>query len=48
MAFTKTARIEAALEEFLREHRPPPEIRKKLDLAYRIERQSVTISEIRP
>jgi hypothetical protein len=50
MPFTEfeTARIEAAMSGFMAKHRPPPEIRDKLDLAYRIEGQSVVIFEIRP
>ena len=50
MPFTEfeTARIEAARSDFMAKRRPPPEIRDKLDLAYRIEGQSVVIFEIRP
>jgi Protein of unknown function (DUF3024) len=40
--------IKAAGEDFLRVHRPPEAIRSKLDLIYRIERQSVLVYEIRP
>jgi hypothetical protein len=50
MPFTEfeTARIDAAMSDFMVKHRPPVEIRDKLDLAYRIEGQSVVIFEIRP
>ena len=50
MPFTEfeTARIEAAMSDFMAKRRPPVEIRDKLDLAYRIEGQSVVIFEIRP
>lgn len=41
-------RIEGALEGFLEGRRPPPEIRPKLDLGYRISGQSVEIFEVRP
>ena len=44
----ETARIEAAMSDFMVKRRPPVEIRDKLDLAYRIEGQSVVIFEIRP
>jgi hypothetical protein len=37
-----------ALENFLEKRRPPKHIRHKLDLAYRIENQSVVIYSIRP
>ena len=32
----ETARIEAAMSDFLAKRRPPAEIRDKVDLAYRI------------
>lgn len=50
MPFTEfeTARIEAAMSDFMAKRRPPPEIRDKLDLGYRIEGQSVVIFSIRP
>ena len=41
-------RCEKALSAFLERTRPPPEIRKKVDIAYKLERQSVEIVEIRP
>jgi hypothetical protein len=40
--------IKQAGEAFLEKRRPPVEIRHKLDLAYRIEGQSVFVHEIRP
>ena len=50
MPFTEfeTARIEAAMSDFMAKRRPPVESRDKLDLAYRIEGQSVVIFSIRP
>lgn len=36
------------MERFLEKRRPPTEIREKLDISYRIEKQSVIIFEIRP
>jgi len=50
MAFTsaQTADIEAAMADFLARRRPPAEIRDKLDLAWRIDGQSVVIFSIRP
>ena len=50
MAFTiqQTASINSAMEDFLTKRRPPEEIRDRLDLAWRIERQSVVIYSIRP
>ena len=50
MAFTKLERkrYEKALSAFLDGRRPPPEIRAKLDLGFRIESQSVEIFEVRP
>jgi hypothetical protein len=43
MAFTleQTAAIESSMADFLARHRPTEEIRNKVDLAWRIERQSV-------
>jgi Protein of unknown function (DUF3024) len=50
MAFTteQTTSIESSMEDFLTKRRPPVEIRAKLDLAWRIEGQSVVIHSIRP
>ena len=36
------------MENFISRIRPPEEIRKKLDIAYAIEEQSIIIFEIRP
>jgi hypothetical protein len=41
-------RCEKALAAFMQRRRPPPEIRCKLDLAYRISGQSIELFEIRP
>ena len=50
MAFTQfeAARINKVVSAFISEHRPPPQIRPKLDLAYRLKVQSVEIFEVRP
>ena len=50
MAFTELElkRYHKAMERYIEAHRPPPHIRPKLDLAYRISGQSVEIFEIRP
>jgi hypothetical protein len=37
-----------AAEAFLTVKRPPPHIRKQLDIGYRIDDQSIEIFEIRP
>jgi hypothetical protein len=42
------ARVKSALESFMQKRRPPPHIRSKLDLGFRILGQSVEIFEIRP
>ena len=44
----QTAEIIEALENFLHKRRPPIEMRSKVDLAYKIDNQSVIIYEIRP
>ncbi|MFZ0485566.1 MAG: DUF3024 domain-containing protein [Arenicellales bacterium] len=41
-------KCEKAIAAFMKKRRPPPHIRKELDLGYRIEGQSVEIFEIRP
>ncbi len=41
-------RIQKAVDGFLEKRRPPPDLRKKLDLGYRLEGQSLTLLEIRP
>jgi hypothetical protein len=40
--------VTAAGEGFLEKRRPPVEIRSQLDLAYRIQGQSVLVYELRP
>ena len=40
-------RCEKELEKFLLKHRPPTEVRNQVDLAYRIDNQSVEIFEVR-
>ncbi len=49
MAFTETEReeYEAVLDAFLERRRPPEELRDRVDVAYRIEGQSVVIFEKR-
>lgn len=42
------ARVKRALDVFMQLRRPPPHIRPRLDLGYRISGQSVEIFEIRP
>lgn len=44
----ETKRLEKAVGAFIEARRPPPHIRAKLDLAYRISGQSVEIFELRP
>lgn len=41
-------RHERDLAKFMERRRPPPEIRSKLDLGYKLDGQSVEIFEIRP
>jgi hypothetical protein len=41
-------KVKKAAEAFLSIKRPPPHIRKQLDIGYRIDSQSVEIFEIRP
>lgn len=50
MTFSESARnrIEQIMDEYIKVSRPPIHIRDKLDLGYRIEKQSVEIFEIRP
>jgi hypothetical protein len=44
----ETKRVEKALGAYLEKRRPPPHIRPKLDLGYRLSGQSVELFEIRP
>lgn len=50
MAFSELERkrCERDLAKFMERRRPAPAIRPKLDLAYRIEAQSVELFEVRP
>lgn len=50
MAFNEfeTKKIEKIAETFLNEHRPPPNIRNRLDIGWRPEKQSIFIFETRP
>lgn len=50
MAFSELEhkRCERDLKKFLERRRPPPHVRSRLDLAYRVAGQSVEIFEIRP
>lgn len=50
MAFTEPElrRCERFLANFMKRRRPPPEIRPKLDLGYRITGNSVVLFTIRP
>lgn len=50
MAFSEIEqkRYEKPVEAYINRHRPPPHIRKELDLGYRFTNQSVEIFEIRP
>ncbi len=41
-------KVEKAATEFLKKKRPPPDIRHKIDLGYRIEGQNVFVFEIFP
>ena len=41
-------KCEKAIAAFMNKRRPPPHIRKQLDLGYRINGQSIEIFEIRP
>lgn len=41
-------KCEKEIEAFMSIRRPPPHIRNQVDLAYRIEGQSVSIFEVRP
>lgn len=44
----ESARVRRAVEVFLEKRRPPPHIRRELDLGYRIIGQSVELFEVRP
>lgn len=42
------ARVHRAMNAFLKQHRPPPHVRPKLDLGFRVTGRSVEIFEVRP
>lgn len=50
MAFSEIERrrCEKIVDEYVQRRRPPPHIRKELDIAFRIEGQSVELFEVRP
>ena len=50
MAFNEfeTKRLEKIVGAFIERHRPPPHIRPKLDLGFRLTGQHVEIFEVRP
>ena len=50
MAFELTHTVDTIeiMENYIQRNRPPEHIRKKLDISYRIENQSIFLSEIRP
>jgi len=41
-------KCEKAIAAFMKKRRPPPHIRKELDMGCRIEEQSIVVFEIRP
>lgn len=41
-------RYEKLIGEFVERHRPPPHVRKQVDLGFRLKGQSVEIFEVRP
>ena len=41
-------RVEKTVGAYIQRHRPPPHIRPELDLAFRLQGQSVEIFEVRP
>ena len=48
LAEIELARVGKALDAFMEKRGPPPHIRQKVDLAFRVSGQSVEIFEIRP
>ena len=42
------ARVQRAINALMKQRRPPPQVRPKLDLGFRVKGQSVEIFEIRP
>jgi len=47
LAEIELARVRRAMDAFMQQRRPPPHIRSKVDLAFRVSGQSVEIFEIR-
>jgi hypothetical protein len=48
MDILQTVEVIEAMENFITRSRPPEHIRPKLDIAYKIEDQSIIVFEIRP
>ncbi|MDZ7805055.1 DUF3024 domain-containing protein [Thiohalophilus sp.] len=50
MAFSEfeKRKYEKLVGDYVEKHRPPPHVRKELDLSFRIEGQSIELFEIRP
>lgn len=50
MAFNEfeTRRLQKIVGTFIDAHRPPPHLRERLDLAFRLRGQSIEIFEVRP
>ena len=48
MALSEIERAEKSIAAFLERRRPPPEIRNRLDLGYRIDGHNVELFEVRP
>lgn len=48
LAEIEQARIRKAMDAFMQQRRPPPQIRPELDLGFHVSGQSVEIFEIRP
>ena len=48
LAEIELARVRRALDAFMRQRRPAPHFRPKVDLTFRVSGQSVEIFEIRP
>lgn len=48
LAEIEQAGVRKVTDAFMRQRRPPPHIRPKLDLGFRVTGQSVEVFEIRP
>ncbi len=48
LAEIELARVHRAMDALMKQRRPPPHVRPKLDLGFRVIGQSVEIFEIRP